>query len=197
MNDQTSIPFSALSPTEQVVEIFYQRALEVTKVAYNAINSAYPLSVRRENPSAKGKYEEAIAIAKQHRNFHKNKVAKFVTALCQVKRHVGRYDYSEDRPTQEFRQYMEGQLTLLYQKLLDYADVLIPEDDIPAFNRSIEKVFETEKARLLNDLSPDGLASYEITPVLKEEDFQETYAPQYTVQKRTHRKFSDIVKGQE
>lgn len=187
MRDQTQIiAFEDLKPTAQVVEIFYQRALELVKVAYQAINRAYPLADRKESPKLEGRHAEALRQAKQHLNFHKKVVAEFIPALCQVKRHASRYDYSQDLPTKQLRGFLEVQLTLLHDKLRDYADVLLPEaDDIESFLRSLDKVFETESQTLLEQPAPLGIINYEISPVLKAADFQEKFGPQFTVHPRT------------
>ncbi len=187
-----TIPFDRLSPVDQVVEIFYRRAVELTKAAYQAVNKAYPLEIRRENPRIDGKYAESIRQAKQHLNFFKNGVAAVVPAFCKVTRHPEPYDASQDVPTTQLVVYLGTSFRGLYDKLVEYAELLVPDEDVPAYLKTLQKVFENEHKHLLLGSPPAGIAHYEITPVLKSEDFAEHYGPQVSVDRKRHLPNSEV-----
>jgi len=151
--------FSSLPLDEQIVEIFYKRSSELIKPAFYAINDAYPLAERNKNPKANYKYSEAYNQAKYHRNFHKNIVRDSIVPLAIVKKHLK--PFTVDGPTKDFRCLIENQFRMLHKRLIDYADLLVPETHMETFLTTLGKVYDTEMHTLLYSAPPEGLAHYQ------------------------------------
>lgn len=166
------LPFELLPLSEQVSEVCYFRILEIAKVAFYAINRAYPLDERRASKAIDTKWQEAYKLVKQLRNFHKGNIRKGIIPLCEFRKHPGIYDDSQDRPTQELKTLVANQLGTFKTKLVDYAELIVPKDDVPSFVSALDRVLDTELNTLRNLPAPDGLASYEVTPRYKESDFE-------------------------
>jgi hypothetical protein len=159
------LPFDKLPAADQVFEIFYKHSLELTKCAYHAINRAYPIEARRDNPKVEYRYAEAHRSAKQHFNFHKKIVRDWIDTFVKAKKHREPYDSTGDRPTTELRNVLAGQLTMLHKRLTDYAPMLLPAEDVESFLRTLNSVFNGTQTALAGDL-----AYYEADPKLTEQD---------------------------
>lgn len=141
-----------MKPQEQVAEVFYQHALELTKTAYYAINRAYPPEERKANPKVEYRYQEALRQAKQHLNHFKTIVRDVILPLTIIKVHPRDYEDPQDQTTSELRLLIINQLSYLQLRLTDHAELLVPADDVDSFLKSLAKRFETEYASLIADL---------------------------------------------
>lgn len=186
------VPFNDLHAWEQVSEIFYARITELAKVAFLAISRAYTYEDRTSNPQVEFHYKEALRQARQHRNEFKNKVTELIRALCKVKRHGGVYDASQDLPTQQLRQYLVNQFRMLHNRYIEYADLLLPEEHVEAFLRTLALRAESEEKVLMEGTPPDGVSYYEIDPVLKAEDFEQKFGKQVSIHRRSRKSNAEV-----
>lgn len=189
------VPFAELQAWEQVAEIFYARITELAKVVFLAISRAYPYEDREKNPQVKFHYEESLRQVRQHRNEFKNKVSAFLKSVCKVRRHNKPYDAAEDLPTTQLRGFLHNQFNLLYNRYIEYADLLLPEEHIPTFLKTLELRAQSEIKLLLDGAPPEGVAFYEIDPILKEDDFKEQYGRQVSIHRRTRRPNAEVYGG--
>lgn len=166
-------PFDGLPITEQISEIGYKRLLELAKCAYTAVNRAYPMEERKDNLKVDFRYQEAHRQVKQHLNFYKSAIRDGIVPFATLTRHKEAYDDSQDRSTQDFRKLVVGQFTMLRERLVDYADLIVPEEaDVKTFLLSLDKVFAREMKLLLDGEPGVGIAHYEAAPRYVIEDFQ-------------------------
>lgn len=163
---RVGVAFPNMKPAEQISELFYKHAVEVTKPAYLAINRAYTMEARKENPKTEYRFQEAHRQAKQHLNFHKKAVRDFVDTFVLAKKHKATYDASQDAATTQLRQILDTQLLTLHNRLIDYAPMLVPEDDVDSCRAVLRDRFESERKELTHDIS-----FYEADPKVKPEDY--------------------------
>jgi hypothetical protein len=164
-------PFDEMPISEQISEICYKRLVELAKVAYMAVNRANPLEERKESLKVEARYAEAHRQVKQHLNFYKTTIRNDIVPLAKITRHKSEYDWSQDQSTKDFRKLVSGQFTMLRERLKDYAELLMPAPDVPAFLSSLEKVYAREHDLLMNGRPGEGLAYYEFAPRYVESDF--------------------------
>jgi hypothetical protein len=88
-----------------------------------------------------------------------------------VTRHKKPYDASQDESTKQLRKMLEVQIWMLKERLKDYADLLVPADEVPSFLSTLDKVYEQECKYLLEGEPGMGIAYYEFAPRYTEEDF--------------------------
>lgn len=151
----------------EVSEIFYECALELTGVAYSAINRAYPRQEREKNPKATYLWETSHNQAKEFLTRYKNIVKDVVIPLVKLTKHKATYDDSKDRHTVQFKQLVvDNNFYKLYEKLKDYGPMILPEDHVKPFQDVLDVTFEKLKKQLVTALS-----IYEAEGVLKESDF--------------------------
>lgn len=167
------ISVDKLPPADAVLEIFFVRANELCKVVYSANNKLISLDERKRNIKLQYKYTSSINEAKQFRNFYKGIVRDSILPLANVFRLNESYDPGEiDKATNDFRRLILGQFDMLYTRLKDYADLLIPKEGVEDFLKTLEKVYESERQLLVSGESTQGLAYYRVTPKFtKEEQF--------------------------
>ena len=151
----------------EVSEIFYECALELTGVAYSAINRAYPRQEREKNPKLTYVWESSHHQAKEFLTRYKNIVKDVVIPLVKLTKHRGPYDDSQDQHTIQFKQLIvDNNFYKLYEKLKDYGPMILPKEDVEAFQKVLDVSYEKLKQQLLTALSV-----YEGEGVLKESDF--------------------------
>ncbi len=165
--------FSSLGLPEQIVECFYKRASELTKVSFFGLNARYPSAERAKNPKLDYLYQDAFQQAKFHRNHHKNVVKDSIVPLAKIKKHATAYIPEEtDKATIDFRKLILGQFDMLYTRLVNYADLLIDKNSLPEFLITLERVHAHERLLLESGAPSVGIAYYSVTPAFtKEEDF--------------------------
>jgi hypothetical protein len=169
MKEYNKSDFHRIPNTDQICEITYVRMSELTKVAFYAINAAYPLTERRKNPKTDYKYADAYQQAKYHRNYHKNIVEDCIVPLAAVVRHPR--PFPGDGPTDDFRKLILTQFDMLHKRLEDYASMLVPMDQVEAYLTTLNKVYATERELLKNAPPPDGLAHYQAIPKYTKDTF--------------------------
>lgn len=160
------VPFERMKPPEQISELFYLHAVEVTKPAYLAINRAFPMETRKDNPKTEYRFQEAHRQAKQHLNFHKKAVRDFVDTFVLAKKHKAPYDAEGDASTTQLRQILDVQLLTLHNRLVDYTPMLVPEEDVESCRSVLRDRFGSERKALA-----DAIAPYEADPKVKPEDY--------------------------
>jgi hypothetical protein len=161
--------FWRLATSEQILEVFYKRSSELTKVAFYAIGAAYPMAERRKNPKIEYRYADAYQQAKYHRNFHKNIVEDSILPLAAIVKHPR--PFAGDGPTDDFRKLVITQFAMLHKRLQDYAGMLVPVDQVEGYVSTLDKVYATELELLKNGPPPDGLAHYQAVPKFTSETF--------------------------
>lgn len=165
--------FDKLSLEDQVVECFWKRASELTKVIFYSLNAAFPTKERLKNPKLDYLYQDAFQQAKFHRNHHKNVVKEAIVPLAKIKKHAAPYDPEEiDKATIEFRKLILAQYDMLYTRFVNYADLLIPSNGLAEFLITLERVYKHERGLLEREAPPNGISHYSVTPKYeKESDF--------------------------
>ena len=156
--------FQDLSPNEMFMEIVYQRLLGLVNPAYAAINRAYSVEERRKNPKTDYLYKEACAQAKQHLSYYKSVIRDSILPFAKIKLHASAYNASEDKSTQDLRKLVLGQFTMLKNRLIDYAGLMLPKEDVAGYLDSLNRVFHNEHEYLLNGLIPTGIICFEAVP---------------------------------
>jgi hypothetical protein len=169
-------PFDKLPLPTQVSEIGYNRLLELAKCAYMAINRAYPAEQRKANPKVEYRYAEAHTQVKQHLNFYKVNIRDRIVPFAEFIRHSIPYHDSQDgrvldQSTHDFRVLCEQQFRMLYERLVDYASLVLPEADCPSFLEALDKVYARELKLLLEGAPGIGLAHYEAKNRYTEDDY--------------------------
>lgn len=161
--NQATIALDKLS--DEVAEAFYSCELELAKAPYAAINRAYPIAVRKQNPGVNEKALSAQAEIKGFINRYRNNVRNEILPLALLKKHKESYLDQEDRPTQDFRKLILGQFHVFRKKLIDFAPLLVPKDDVESLILVIDTVFPDELMRLEHLLS-----FYEVDPRYRTEE---------------------------
>ena len=178
--DLTRQRYQKGTPEYDVFESFYACAIRVTEVAYYAIDRAFPMDLRRRSTDVRHRYERAFNLAKSYMTRYKTIVRDQVVPLCTYTKHETSYDFNytdfllegktktwEDRPTYELRLAIWTQLYWLYEKLVDFGPLMIPEDSVESFKTVLKSTFETEARKLL-----EALSVWECDPVLTAKDFE-------------------------
>lgn len=155
------------SPEFEVAELCYQMFLELTGVAFSAMNRAYSKAEREKNSKVYYLWASGHEQAKQFLTRYKNLVKDAVIPLAKITYHKNGYDDSQDQHTQEFKKLIvDNNLYMLYSKLRDYGPMILPEDHLEAYNKVLDSTYKSVKDRLVNSLSV-----YEAEGVLKSEDY--------------------------
>lgn len=139
--------------SNEIAEAFYACQLEVAKAPYAAINRAYPLLERKTNPKLNERALSAQAEVKGFINRYRNNVRNEILPFAVLKKHPEPYFDEEDRPTSDLRKLITGQFHVYRKKLIDFAPLLIPVDEVDSLITVINTVFPDELARLEHHLS--------------------------------------------
>ena len=167
-NSTRSMPVEGTPPWE-ISEGFYASALALAQVAFTSINREYPQQERQTNTKILHFHAEAHRMAKKYLTRYKTIVRDDVLPLVKIVKHTTPYDAGQDRPTTEFRAWLDNYLYWLYKNLHDYAPVMLPDDEaVDRFRKSLDSTFETERVKLAA-----YLGVYEVFPVLTEADLKD------------------------
>jgi len=142
------------TPEFEVAEMAYEAFLELTGVAYSAINRAYPKAEREKNTKLEYLWQDAHHQAKEFLTRYKNIVKDVVIPLAKVTKHPQPYDDSQDRHTKEFKALIvDNNFFTLYDKLKDYGPLMLPADQVEAFEKVLDITYPKLKQKLLDNLS--------------------------------------------
>lgn len=159
--------FEKGSPEYNVSELCYQMFLELSGVAFSAINRAYTKAERDANPKIFYLWAAGHEQTKEFLTRYKNLVKDAVIPLARITYHRAGYDDSEDQHTQEFKRLIvDNNFYMLYTKLRDFGPFLLPEEHLEPYYKVLEATYNSVKERLL-----ENLAFYEATGILQESDF--------------------------
>lgn len=160
--------FSLGSAEHEVAELCYQMFLELTGVAFSAINRAYSRIEREKNPKVFYLWASGHEQAKEFLTRYKNLVKDAVIPLVKLKKHKADYDDSQDQHTQEFKKLIiDNNFFMLYSKLKDFGPFLLPEEHLEAYYKVLDTTYHSVKERLLANLAP-----YEAEGILKNEEVE-------------------------
>jgi vacuolar-type H+-ATPase subunit H len=155
------------TPEFEVAEIVYECFLELAGVGYAAANKAFPKAERDKNPTLNYAWETAHQQIKEFLTRYKNIVKDAVIPLVKLTKHKTEYDDSQDRHTQEFKKLIvDNNYKMLYEKLKDFAPMLLPEEDVEPFNKVLDITYPKVREKLLSNL-----AVYEAEGRYSEEDW--------------------------
>lgn len=166
--NRTRNRYSEGTPEFEVAEIAYECFLELTGVAYSAINRAFPKDQRDKDPKIEYIWKDSHHQAKEFLTRYKNIVKDAVIPLAKLTKHKGDYDDSQDRHTKEFKQMIvDNNFFMLYDKLKDFGPLMLPQENVEPFIKVLESTYPKVKEKLLANLAP-----YEAEGRLKASDFE-------------------------
>ncbi len=150
----------------EVSEIFYEASLELTGVAFSAVNKAFPKEEREKIPKLEYAWKNSHAQAKEFLTRYKNIVKDAIIPFAKLSKHIAGYDSSQDQSTKDFIQLIvNGQFYMLYDKLKDFGPLMLPAEDVEAYSKVLAITYEKVKEKLLENLSV-----YEAAPRFQSEE---------------------------